>query len=745
MPQSLRDAAVEYAEAGLWIFPCRRNDKRPAVKGYRHLRMSVAEVKAHWTCNPEDNIGIDGEANGLVFVDVDLYKEGVADSWGAHLQQFASLTEAGWKVRPDQRTPSGGLHYVYTAREGRSYVAEFLPGVDVKHRGYILLAPSRLPQGVYKAQGPTPWWQMTYIQLTPPELDRGRAAVGPSGSLSAALSRAMREERSVKADDGFIKALEAASNPTGVDREAWLSVGMAMRDLYHGTPHAKRAQEAWVDWSCDWEGAGDDDVDDLVKGAYKVWPEDESEAAQLVQQGRERGQAAGIPKMRAALVSNGCLSEAEWNRLTGFIKQQGEEKQEPPPDLSTPDESNWSWRSMPGPRRWLIKSKVWRGKVTVISGPGGVGKSSYVAGMAIDAAMGRPTVLKDDVHEQLTVLLWNGEDDREETARKVHALLKVHEIDPEELGDRLHIHDSRSMRLDALHYLTTVEEPSKEVQASIDKLQAQLDAIAPDLIIVDPLVSLHGADENSNSAMESVMDVLRGELAGECEAAVVVAHHTKKLPTDLDKLDPADMARGASAINAAARAHYMLRTLTEQEAARQQIPPASRRAYVTVLDAKNNLSRLKESDNTFHLHGVYLDNGDEDYPEGDNVGAIVAYKPPETRSDHEMAMAVVLAMAAERGEEARWWAKATQNAGWVGNYIRELLDPVLHGDEAQRTDTIKALVSYMVRHGLLIARHRKREKDGRDVPGYTLSADAETKASSLSQTTTGGGREELSD
>ena len=41
-----RQAAIDLAEAGFWVFPCKAGSKEPAVRGYLDLRMTPEEVAA---------------------------------------------------------------------------------------------------------------------------------------------------------------------------------------------------------------------------------------------------------------------------------------------------------------------------------------------------------------------------------------------------------------------------------------------------------------------------------------------------------------------------------------------------------------------------------------------------------------------------------------------------------------------------------------------------------------------------
>lgn len=75
------------------------------------------------------------------------------------------------------------------------------------------------------------------------------------------------------------------------------------------------------------------------------------------------------------------------------------------------------------------------------------------------------------------------------------------------------------------------------------KLQAQIEALKPDLIIFDVLARMHGVDENSNPEMTKVM--LRARwLAG--DAAHIIVHHARK---ETHGNGGAKAIRGASSIH----------------------------------------------------------------------------------------------------------------------------------------------------------------------------------------------------
>src|SRR5262245_26741954 len=75
--ETLADAAVEYAEHGLAVFPCAPRKKVPLLaasdggKGYADATTNVEQVASWWKNKPNANIGLVPGLSGLVVIDVD--------------------------------------------------------------------------------------------------------------------------------------------------------------------------------------------------------------------------------------------------------------------------------------------------------------------------------------------------------------------------------------------------------------------------------------------------------------------------------------------------------------------------------------------------------------------------------------------------------------------------------------------------------------------------------------------------
>lgn len=76
----LLEAALEYAEAGIPIFPIVPKEKRPLTKnGVKDATIDETTIRNWWSTWPDANIGIPlGNKSGFVAIDVD-YKDGCRD------------------------------------------------------------------------------------------------------------------------------------------------------------------------------------------------------------------------------------------------------------------------------------------------------------------------------------------------------------------------------------------------------------------------------------------------------------------------------------------------------------------------------------------------------------------------------------------------------------------------------------------------------------------------------------------
>lgn len=281
----------------------------------------------------------------------------------------------------------------------------------------------------------------------------------------------------------------------------------------------------------------------------------------------------------------------------------------------------WDEQAIPQ-RAWLARGYLLRGSVSVLAGVGSAGKSSLCVAQAVALALGArygrfiPADLPDG--EMLgaprrKVLLYNVEDDDDEQRRRLSAALRQFGASPADIAGHV-------IRCGPASIGTLLEREAfsgavgyTEAWHALERLLVQE---KPDLVVLDPLVELHTAEENDNTALRSVIAHLRG-IAQRHGCAVMLVHHTRK------GAEAGDMEgiRGAGSIVGAARVALTCAPMSAADADSLGIPSDLRRRFFRVDNAKANYSPCGEA--AWHELAEYeLDNGDY-------VAAAVPWSPKE--------------------------------------------------------------------------------------------------------------------
>jgi energy-coupling factor transporter ATP-binding protein EcfA2 len=217
------------------------------------------------------------------------------------------------------------------------------------------------------------------------------------------------------------------------------------------------------------------------------------------------------------------------------------------------------------PIRWLWPGRIARGKVSMIAGHPGLGKSQITASLAaIVTTAGRWPVDRTTC-ERGSVLFLSAEDDPADTIRP-----------------RL---EAAGADLDRVHVLQSVRDgfnaAGEEVQRAfnlredIRRLEDALQEISDvALVVIDPVSAyLGGADSHNNAEVRALLAPL-SDMAARCGVAVVAVSHLNKGGGGSDALS---RVTGSLAFVAAARAAYIVAKDPEDD---------SRRLF---LPAKNNI------------------------------------------------------------------------------------------------------------------------------------------------------------
>jgi hypothetical protein len=178
--------------------------------------------------------------------------------------------------------------------------------------------------------------------------------------------------------------------------------------------------------------------------------------------------------------------------------------------------------------------------------------------------------------------------------------------------------------------LMTLDKKGRTVRGKLaDTLEACIVARQIDVVSLDPFVKSHSVDENSNSAIDDVIQILT-DLAVTYDVAVDAPHHTSKGTADPGN---ASRGRGASAMKDGGRLIYTLTTMSADEAQAFGIAEEERRALVRMDSAKVNIAPPMAKAKWFRVVGVPLGNATELYPSGDVVQTVEPWTAPDLWKD----------------------------------------------------------------------------------------------------------------
>jgi hypothetical protein len=130
--------ALDYAAQGIRIFPCEK-DGKPAIQNWENAATTNTDtINKWWDCDPDYNIGMVPEHQGLCVIDIAKHGQITADTLGYIVPTLMVIA------------PCGRTH-VYYKGSLPSTVYKLGNGVATRGRGsYVLLPPSRVKYERYR-------------------------------------------------------------------------------------------------------------------------------------------------------------------------------------------------------------------------------------------------------------------------------------------------------------------------------------------------------------------------------------------------------------------------------------------------------------------------------------------------------------------------------------------------------------------------------------------------------------------
>ena len=163
------------------------------------------------------------------------------------------------------------------------------------------------------------------------------------------------------------------------------------------------------------------------------------------------------------------------------------------------------------PRRWLVEQLWGDSSVGLIGGAPKCSKTWLGLDLALSVATGTPCLGKYAVSRAGPVLIYLAEDALLVLRERVAGMARHRGLD---LADvEMHVITAPTLRLDRDPHRTRLLETAKRLR--------------PRLVLLDPLVRLHGIDENNAGEVAGLLAYFRS-LQRELDLSVILVHHTRK-------------------------------------------------------------------------------------------------------------------------------------------------------------------------------------------------------------------------
>ena len=351
-------------------------------------------------------------------------------------------------------------------------------------------------------------------------------------------------------------------------------------------------------------------------------------------------------------------------------------------------------------REWVYGTTYIRKYVSVTASAGGIGKTSLATVEGLAIATGQ-SLLGEIVKEQASVWIVNLEDPLEEMQLRLAAAMQHYGIAHPQIAGKLFMDAEDTMQM-----VLAAEGRDGLIQndALLDYMAKRINELNIGVLIIDPFVSTHLVNENSNASIQAVVAMFR-KLARMTGAAIHIIHHVRKGNGEDATVDS---VRGAGSLIGAARSARVINKVTEDEAARLGIDEKEARGIMRVDDGKANLAPPAEKAVYRRMIGVQL-------PNDEWVGVATEFKLPDLFENITTKMTRqvqdIVAGAEANEEPLRAHPSAKQ---WIGNAIGHVigLDPESEGDKKKLSHIIKT----WIKTGVLKNEKVPSKRDGRDVP-----------------------------
>lgn len=227
--------------------------------------------------------------------------------------------------------------------------------------------------------------------------------------------------------------------------------------------------------------------------------------------------------------------------------------EDPPAPVARKEPLNWAdlASKTPPERSWAIERWLGMGHVTLLSGAGGLGKTSVAQVLGSCVSLGRDYL--DNVGQARNVLMWAGEDDAGELWRRQTSIAQSLSVPLDQFEDRFTLmsYDGEDCEL------CSMRDGAIAVSPMAEQLTQQIGDYRAEVVILDNIARLYGCNENDRHQVTTFIALLT-RAARPTGAAILLLGHPAK--------GPQSEYSGSTAWEGAVRSRlYLGRTLPDQE------------------------------------------------------------------------------------------------------------------------------------------------------------------------------------
>lgn len=512
------------------VFPCRRSaeevtlngrtrvlkPKSPLTsRGFLDATQDPDRIRTWWKRWPDALVGVPtGTITGLLVVDFDAHKAGdAARAWVNLHTDWLLQTRA-------HTTLNGGRHYLFKLPPGQQYGS----GVNVQLGGEQRFGIDIRCEGGYII-----WWPM-----------HGGTATGDVAPLPAGLIDERKIERaelsplSPHSPDKWLKdrliVAQALAWVDPANYDTWCHTGMAIHLASAGSEDGFHLWHAW--------SAGE--VTGEIPASYSGEADCRFHWSTFNRENRPRGGLVTLGSVFAAAKRNGWTFEREApevppppTEVPPWLDAERADDAIPPPNETlegkaestkpTREPLDWSVlkdQEIPS-RDWAIPYWLGVGYVTLLAGPGGVGKSLLGQHLASSVATGDRFI--EELERPRRVLMWAGEDDAHELWRRQVAI--ANQVGRELTDYRELIVESYAGRDCTLAGVVFGSLQATSMLAELAEQVADYDA---EVVFLDNIARLFGGNENERHQVTLFVNLIAGACNRKRPTAVVLLGHPAK-------------------------------------------------------------------------------------------------------------------------------------------------------------------------------------------------------------------------